>query len=336
MALSSSQIASRLFKKSVGAGETLVSRQFFEEPKLGKDLVFTSQIWSQSDLIPTTAPVLSPGASAGVVQYFQKELLSHVSGSTNLSYYSSNLVDSIPFNFGDGTYNYTLYKNDGTTIIAFGDGDWLVDNTAGLLTFYGTLPSGVSSASPPKISFYKYIGSKGFGVDSGVGTILGVTAGAGLSGGGTAGFISLNIELSNSKGLTFSSLGENGTLEAAVDNTTIGINNSGLLYAISGASVPKYQTSFSLNTTGDGSSTGLTLSFTASQYSRVEVFVNGHLQILGDGVKNNVDCYFSADSGVSAKNINSLTFGDTLYWNGIYTGFDLSTSDAISIIYEKN
>jgi len=334
MALSSSQIASRLFKKSVGAGETLVSRQFFEEPKLGKDLVFTNQIWSQSDLIPNTAPVLSPGASAGVVQYFQEETLSHATGSTNLSYFSSNLIDSIPFNFGDGTYNYTLYKNDGTTVIAFGDGDWLVDNTAGLLTFYGSLPSGVSSVLPPKISFYKYVGSKG--ISSSIGTIQGLTAGSGLSGGGTVGFINMNIELSSLSGLTFSSIGDNGTLEAAVDNTTIGINTSGLLYAISGAAVPNYQTSTSLVTSGDSSSTGLLLSFTASQYSRVEVFVNGHLQILGDGVKTNVDCFFSSDGAVTAKNINSLLFGDELYWNGLYTGFDLGSSDIISIIYEKN
>ena len=104
MALTSSQISSKLFKKALGAGETLVNRQFFEEPKLGRDLVLYDQIWSQSNLIPTTAPSLAPGASAGVVQYFQLETLSHVSGSLNLSYFSNNLIDSIPFNYGDGTY----------------------------------------------------------------------------------------------------------------------------------------------------------------------------------------------------------------------------------------
>ena len=204
MALTASQIASRLFKKSMGAGETLVSKQFFGEAYLGRDLVYSNQIWSQSDLIPTTAPILSSGASQGVVQYFQKETLTHAPGSTNLSYYSANLVDSIPFNYSNGTYNYTLYKYDGTTQIAFGQGDWLVDNTAGLLTFYGTLPSGVTSLLPPKISFYKYVGSKGFSAGSGIGTILGVTAGNGLSGGGTAGYINLDVNLGVNSGLTFS------------------------------------------------------------------------------------------------------------------------------------
>lgn len=224
MALTSSQISSKLFKKSLGAGETIVSRQFFEEPKLGRDLVFSDQIWSQSNLIPNTAPSLAPGASAGVVQYFQLETLSHVSGSSNLSYFSSNLIDSIPFNYGDGTYNYQLYKNDGVTSIAFGDGDWIIDNTAGLLTFYGTLPSGVISSTPPKISFYKYVGNKGLGGDSGIGTILGVTAGDGLTGGGTQGFITLSVNLDN--GLQFG--GTNSDFLQVKGSTAIGVGIDGV------------------------------------------------------------------------------------------------------------
>lgn len=223
MALTSSQISSKLFKKSLGAGETLVTRQFFEEPRLGRELVLYDQIWSQSNLIPNTAPVLSPGASAGVVQYFQLDSLSHVSGAVNLSYFSANLIDSIPFNYGDGTYNYQLFKNDGVTPISFGEGDWIIDNTAGLLTFYGTLPSGVSSALPPKVSFYKYVGTKGFGSGSGIGTIIGVTAGSGLTGGGTAGFISLDVNLKQNSGLTFS--GDSITVELNNDYLIVGNDN---------------------------------------------------------------------------------------------------------------
>jgi hypothetical protein len=205
MALTASAIASRLFKKSNGFGETLVSRDFFEEPKTGKDIIFSDQIWSQSNLIPLTAPSLSNGASQGVVQYFEKLTLTHVSGSLGKSFYSSNLVDTIAFNFDSngGSYNYQLYKNDGVTSIAFGDGDWLVDTSAGLVTFYGTLPSGVSDVLPPKISFYKYIGEKLSNLTS-VGTILGVTAGSGLSGGGTSGYITLDVNLGTNSGLTFS------------------------------------------------------------------------------------------------------------------------------------
>ena len=212
MALTASQQASRLFKKSFGAGETLTTRDFFEEPKLGREVIFSDQIWSESSSIPTTAPSLAPGASAGVVQYFEKETLSHISGSTNRSYFSSNLIDAISFNYEDGTYNYTLYKNDGTTTIAFGDGDWLVDTAAGLLTFYGTLPSGVTSVLPPKISFYKYVGSKGVSLASG--TITSVNAGFGLTGGGSSSSVTLDISLGNNSGLTFS--GDNIVLDSSI------------------------------------------------------------------------------------------------------------------------
>ncbi len=225
MALTASQQASRLFKKSFGSGETLTTRDFFEEPKLGREVIFSDQIWSQSSLIPTTAPSLAPGASSGVVQYFEKETLSHISGSTNRSYFSSNLIDAISFNYGDGTYNYTLYKNDGTTVISFGDGDWLVDTSAGLLTFYGTLPSGVTSVLPPKLSFYKYIGSKG--VSNTSGTITSVNAGIGLTGGGTSSSVTLDISLSNNSGLTFS----NNSLSVDFESVSSNLAGSGLSYS---------------------------------------------------------------------------------------------------------
>ena len=695
MSLTSSQQASRLFKKSFGSGETLTNRDFFEEPKLGRLSIFSDQIWSESLSIPSTAPYLVSGSSSGVVQYFEKETLTHVAGSTNRSYFSSNLIDTISFNYGDGSYNYELYKNDGTTLIAFGEGDWLVDTDAGLLTFYGTLPSGVTSLLPPKISFYKYIGNKGvdiISVDNGLsivsnnivfggtlsqnttlegdgynllftnldvllftsstfdveadgfisldagtgsiqliansditmaslggsidlaansgtvttlnneglvysgsysstfvthslvdkfyvdqsvsslgsGTIMGVTAGNGLSGGGTANYISLDVNLGSNSGLTFSGddivvdiniagngldflngvitvntseitndlagdglvangvaldvnvnsdsleiisdivrlkdiitgdrtfqdsvtvngnltingttsyvytenllvedniitlnatwsgspilnagvevnrgnetnasliwnestdlwsaglsgsevsillnsgsglvkngstvsldfnsitgtgltqngsvisidtngfatylagdglsatggtlsvnldtnsglyfIGDNiainsgttasgltfssGELSVVVDNSTIRLNNLGQLESVAGSSIPVYQKSSSLLTNGNTSSTGITLTSTPNDYSRVQVFVNGQLQYLGNGV-NNTDCYFSNDGGVTPLSISSLSIGDTLYWNGIISKFELDSTDVVSIIYES-
>jgi hypothetical protein len=695
MSLTSSQQASRLFKKSFGSGETLTNRDFFEEPKLGRLSIFSDQIWSESLSIPSTAPYLVSGSSSGVVQYFEKETLTHVAGSTNRSYFSSNLIDTISFNYGDGSYNYELYKNDGTTLIAFGEGDWLVDTDAGLLTFYGTLPSGVTSLLPPKISFYKYIGNKGvdiISVDNGLsivsnnivfggtlsqnttlegdgynllftnldvllftsstfdveadgfisldagtgsiqliansditmaslggsidlsansgtvttlnneglvysgsysstfvthslvdkfyvdqsistlgsGTIMGVTSGNGLSGGGTANYISLDVNLGIDSGLTFSGddivvdiniagngldflngvitvntseitndlagdglvangvaldvnvnsdsleiisdivrlkdiitgdrtfqdsvtvngnltingttsyvytenllvedniitlnatwsgspilnagvevnrgnetnasliwnestdlwsaglsgsevsillnsgaglvkngstvsldfnsivgtgltqngsvisidtngfatylagdglsatggtlsvnldttsglyfIGDNiainsgttasgltfssGELSVVVDNSTIILNNLGQLESVAGSSIPVYQKSSSLLTNGNTSSTGITLTSTPNDYSRVQVFVNGQLQYLGNGV-NNTDCYFSNDGGVTPLSISSLSIGDTLYWNGIISKFELDSTDVVSIIYES-
>ena len=225
MALTASQQASRLFKKSFGAGETLTSRDFFEEPKLGREIIFSDQIWSESSLIPTTAPSLVSGASSGVVQYFEKQTLTHLAGSNNRAYFSANLIDAISFNFGDGTYNYSLYKNDGTTSIAFGDGDWLVDTAAGLLTFYGTLPSGVTSVLPPKISFYKYLGSKGVSTSSG--TLQQLNAGLGLTGGGSSSTVTLDISLGNNSGLTFS----NNNLSVDFDSLSSNLAGSGLSYS---------------------------------------------------------------------------------------------------------
>ena len=211
MALTQSQIASRLFKKSLGKAETTLSYEYSNEEKNGRPSVFYDQIWSQSNLIPNTADTsLVTNASAtgssysvGVVKYYNKLTLSTFvsTGNQNISFYSDEMMDSIPFNFGDGSYTPRLYKSNGDEIF-FGVSDWLLDTEAGVLTFYSTPPSGVNVSNPPKISFYKYIGDKGFG--SGSGTITGITAGAGLTGGGTSGNISLSVNLGINSGLTFS------------------------------------------------------------------------------------------------------------------------------------
>jgi hypothetical protein len=167
MALTAQQQASRLFKKSLGVAETITSKEFFSEAKLGNTAVLPSQIWSQADQISYNAPSsLTNGQTSGVTQRFILEPLTFISGSisgsSEVSYFSSNLIDAIPSNFNSGgSYYISLWKNDGTTPIFDGQGDWLVDTTAGVVTFYGTPPSGVASATPPKISFYKYVGGKG-------------------------------------------------------------------------------------------------------------------------------------------------------------------------------
>ena len=97
---------------------------------------------------------------------------------------------------------------------------------------------------------------------------------------------------------------------------------------------PFYQSSLSTLTSGDYSSTGITLSNTPSQYSRVQLFVNGQLQKLGNGTFSNVDCYFSNDGGLSALSFTSLLLGNSLYWNGVSAGFELDVTDEIDIIYE--
>ena len=175
MALTGDQKSSRLFKKSLGVAETITTKEFFSEAKLGRTGILPSQIWAEADLIPNTAPVLSDGQSSGVTEYHYQVSLSFIpgsiSGGRDVAYSGATLKDAIPFNYGDGSsYGYKLYTSTGT-VIADGVGDWLVDGEAGVLTFYtpGSIPAGVASATPPKISFYKYIGVKGL-IASGVTT----------------------------------------------------------------------------------------------------------------------------------------------------------------------
>jgi hypothetical protein len=157
MALTTAEIASLLFKKSVGKGSTNVNRDFFEEPYNGRPIVFPSQIWQDVSLIPNTAPGGTNGQTTGVVRRWIALSLTPVSGVTN-SFYHADLVNCIPFNFGDGSYNYTLTDSTGAAI-PFGTDDWLVDPDSGLLTFYNGVPANM----PPKISFYQYVGTTGSG-----------------------------------------------------------------------------------------------------------------------------------------------------------------------------
>ena len=43
--------------------------------------------------------------------------------------------------------------------------------------------------------------------------------------------------------------------------------------------------------------------------------------------------YFSVDGGTTAKTFEELAIGDTLFFNGAITGFDLDTNDSIDVYY---
>ena len=72
---------------------------------------------------------------------------------------------------------------------------------------------------------------------------------------------------------------------------------------------------------------------TPSDYSRIQIFVNGQLQNLGDGVTT-TDCYFRDSGNTTTRGINEIVATDVLYWNGGIAGFRLTTNDTISISYE--
>lgn len=78
-------------------------------------------------------------------------------------------------------------------------------------------------------------------------------------------------------------------------------------------------------------STGITLGELPADHSHVEVFINGvKWNLAGDRAH---DCYFSADGGATAKALNALVIGDTLYWNALIAGFSLLGTEQVDMVY---
>lgn len=89
------------------------------------------------------------------------------------------------------------------------------------------------------------------------------------------------------------------------------------------------------STSGDFSSTGITLTFKPINNSTVQVYLNGSALIESYGNRLG-EVYFSSDDGITAKAVNEINSGDILYWNGNIVGFNLDINDRISIVYHKN
>lgn len=88
-----------------------------------------------------------------------------------------------------------------------------------------------------------------------------------------------------------------------------------------------------LETSADGDTTGIQITYTPFSDGAVTVTVNGLGANIGDGAKDE-PCYFSSDDGVTAKEIANISAGDTLYWNGSIGGFELDATDEIDVIYQ--
>jgi hypothetical protein len=131
-----------------------------------------------------------------------------------------------------------------------------------------------------------------------------------------------SVTLGTQSGLTFSS----GDLQVLLDDSTIKINPGGEIF-VSGNSV--YQTGIPQPSNGNNSPTGITVSSSPLGYSTVKVFVNGQIQVLGTG---STDCYFY--DGTGPVQLENISIGDELYWNGLISQWELSSNDLILIIYE--
>lgn len=86
-------------------------------------------------------------------------------------------------------------------------------------------------------------------------------------------------------------------------------------------------------TTADGDLACATaMASTPASGSFVKVIVGGDTPELGNAVKTK-DCYFSGDSGATARAFNAVIATDRLYWNGSIAGYQLATSDKVSFEY---
>jgi len=110
-------------------------------------------------------------------------------------------------------------------------------------------------------------------------------------------------------------------------NDSVGVSGAGLKAAVP-AIVNKNMTA-SVTASDGALATATTVASTPGGDSYVGVRVNGAHQLVGNGTKVSVDCYFSGDSGSTARAFSAIVSGDELYWNGTIAGFELAATDRI-------
>lgn len=163
--LSTIQQAARLAKKYFfGVAETSTAKDFFEEAFIAPPSVRPSSILTDWSLVPTdgiSVPQnITDAIANGILAKYTDLALTHIPNTH--SFRHDSLKNAVPFNYGDGAYNYALKTNAGAPL-PFGSGDWVLDTEGGILTFYdeGAWVAGVSEILPPKITFYRYTGRTG-------------------------------------------------------------------------------------------------------------------------------------------------------------------------------
>jgi hypothetical protein len=123
-------------------------------------------------------------------------------------------------------------------------------------------------------------------------------------------------------------------LSVVAANTSVEVDVDGI-----SAAVP-YQGNKAMSPTAtaaltDYESTGLTIDQAPAGNGDVSVSVNGQLMVVADIDRDAGDCYFSDDSGATAKAISDIETDDELFWNGGVgkAEFKLAVADSVSFYY---
>ncbi len=141
--------------------------QFLDDRDLtfGGD-VFLEDIWTQTDLIPSTGPQSSP-----VLEYQTGITMSHIPNTYSFESASSSFVveNVVPPQKYGSVYEPVLRDTNGVTI-STGFNNWKLER--GIVTFYEGFTSSsviVDETNPPFLYYWRYIGDKG-NLGSGGGT----------------------------------------------------------------------------------------------------------------------------------------------------------------------
>jgi hypothetical protein len=261
----------------------------------------------------------------------------------------------------DGTTNTganTSEATDGSAVLASDSGHVGVNDSVGYV-FEGTVPTGSwtqftgagqinAGTGLSKAGNTLNVGDAGKGIQVNVSDLEfsaaeAVEASGGLKAGSNAweltiepnDFAGTGLEDDGSDNLRVAAQGNGltggagSTLSVQADGTSVSVGASGIKAAVPTTGDKEQQ---SAATSGNGSTTGITIAATPSGDGSVEVALNGIQVVLGNGVKTK-DCYFSVDGGTTARAISAITAGDTLYWNGAVVTFDLDTSDYLDFNY---
>lgn len=140
----------------------------YEEPYKAETTVKIQNVWMDAEFIPASAPAPSTLDPDGffLVQAFGEAIpiirkvtapLELVDG-TRGTLKSDLLRNALPYDFGDGSYQYELRDTAGH-VVPFGLNRWEVDGRAGTLCFLGGMPAGY--ASEFTLTFWRYCGRVG-------------------------------------------------------------------------------------------------------------------------------------------------------------------------------